>query len=177
MVDVIVPDFNRDPASISGVVLGATPGRPSAPRDLFTGILPIIPTAQRSFTEADRATALFYLYQNAGRPLSTAQVAIRIVDSRGAHLVADAQTVAVERFIAAQSQTQRYQAPTVGGTKSIPTVGGAGRPVEQVASPIRAAEFQYQLPLDRLRAGPYLLTFEATVGEVVLRRDVQFEIK
>ena len=42
---------------------------------------------------------------------------------------------------------------------------------------LRAAEVQYQLPLGRLPAGPYLLTFEATMGKVTLRRDVQFSVR
>jgi hypothetical protein len=176
MVDVTVPDFNRDPASMSGVVIGATPGRPSAPRGLLAGIVPIVPTAQRMFTKADRATALFYLYQNAGRPMSPARLTIRIVDGHGAALIEDAQTLAVDRFSAAQSQVQGYQPSTVGGTKTIPSIGAPVRLAGQ-DSPLRAAEFEYPLPLDRLPAGRYLLTFEATVGTTVLRRDVQFEVK
>ena len=42
---------------------------------------------------------------------------------------------------------------------------------------LRAAEVQYQLPLDRLPLGRFLLTIEATVGAAVMRRDVQFELK
>ena len=157
MVDVIVPDFNRDPASISGVVLSATPGRPSAPRDLFKGVLPIVPTAQRAFTPIERATALFYLYQNAGKPMSSAQIAIRVTDGVGARLINEARTVLVDRFIDAQA-AQAYQTPSV-------------------QSALRVAEIQYQLPLDRLPAGRYLLTFEATVGSTALRRDLQFEVR
>ena len=176
-VDVVVPDFNADAASMSGVVLGATPGRPSAPRDLLTNILPLIPTAQRAFAKTDRATALFYLYQHAGKTMTPAQVAIRVTDSHGAVLITDAQTVAVDRFIAAQSQAEaRPTTPTMGGTKSIPTIG-AGAPPRNPNATLRAAEFQYLLPIARLSAGPYLLTFETTMGTTNLRRDVQFEVK
>jgi hypothetical protein len=45
------------------------------------------------------------------------------------------------------------------------------------ASPLRTAEVRWLLPLDRLRPGPYLLTFEATTGAVVLRRDVRFTVQ
>ena len=54
------------------------------------------------------------------------------------------------------------------------TVRGADAFVNKA---LRAAEFQYPLPITRLPPGRYLLTFEATMGETVLRRDVQFSIK
>ena len=176
MVDVVVPDFSREAASMSGVILGASPGRPSAPRDLFSNVLPVLPTAQREFTKADNATALFYLYQLAGRPLVPAQLSVRIVDVHDAALIREAQTIAVDRFIAAQ-RPDAPRAPTVGGRASV------GPPPAQPQRPdagsvvLRAAEFQYPLPIARLPAGRYLLTFEATMSETVLRRDVQFSIK
>ncbi len=175
-VDVVVPDFNRDAASMSGVVLGATPGRPSAPRDLFRDILPLVPTAQRSFVAKDQVTALFDLYQNAGQTMVPAQVAIRIVDGVGAALITDSRTIGIDRFVAAQTQKEApAAAPVIGGTKSIPTISLQPRSVG--SSPVRAAEFQYRVPLERLPAGRYLLTFEATIGAVVLRRDVQFDVR
>ena len=63
----------------------------------------------------------------------------------------------------------------MGGTKSIPTITTQPR-AEAGSSAIRAAEFQYALPLDRLPSGRYLLTFKATIGAAVLRRDVIFQI-
>jgi len=51
---VDVPDFSEQPLSLSGIVLGATPGPLSAPKDAFAGLLPIVPTARRTFAAADR---------------------------------------------------------------------------------------------------------------------------
>jgi hypothetical protein len=176
MVDVIVPDFNREPASMSGVVMGATPGRPSAPRDLFTGVLPIVPTAQRLFEKSDRATALFDLYQIAGKPMFPANIALRVTDAQGAVVIKDAQTIAADRFGNAQPQTANAAAPpTFGGTKSIPAVPAPR--VDAASSALRTAEFRYPLPLDKLTTGRYLLTFEVMVGTMSLRRDVQFEVR
>jgi hypothetical protein len=42
---------------------------------------------------------------------------------------------------------------------------------------VRSAEFRYRLPLERLAAGRYLLTFEATVSDATRRRDVQFSVR
>ncbi len=145
MVDVIVPDFSKAPASISGVVLSAQPGRPSAPRDLFTPLIPVVPTAQRDFATSDHANAFFYLYQAARLAPLPAQVSTRITDVHDAALIDETTTIAVDRF----------------------TVAGS----------LRSAGIPYSLPLSRLAPGAYLLTFEARIGEVTLRRDVQFTVR
>ena len=41
----------------------------------------------------------------------------------------------------------------------------------------RSAEYQLRLPLSTLTAGEYLLTFEASVGKVLARRDVRFQVR
>jgi len=177
MVDVLVPDFNRDVASMSGVVIAAAPGRPSAPRDLFKEILPVIPTAQRAFTAKDQVTALFDLYQNAGKGVVAATVATHITDDHDAVLVNETQTIAVNRFVGADTSAPApASTPVVGGGKSIPTVTAPQRP-DPTAATIRAAEVRYKLPVERLPTGRYLLTFEARLGAAVLRRDVMFDIR
>ena len=170
MVDVVVPDFSRDKVSMSGVIVGVTPGRPSAPRNLLTGILPVVPSAQREFTKADRASALFYLYQST-TALVPANVTVRVTDDRGAHLINETQTIAVDRFVTAEADTGgRPVAPR-------PPAVQTSRPDAFVNKALRAAEFQYALPINRLPVGRYLLTFEVAMGETTLRRDVQFSIK
>jgi hypothetical protein len=42
---------------------------------------------------------------------------------------------------------------------------------------LRAADVRYAIPLARLPPGEHLLTFEATLGTTVLRRDVRFSVK
>jgi hypothetical protein len=161
---------------MSGVVIGATPGRPSAPRDLLIDVLPIIPTAQRLFEKSDRATALFDLYQIASKPMFPANVTARITDGQGVVAIKESQTLGVDRFVAAPAQAANPATPTIGGTRSIPPVTPGTR-VDAALPILRAAEFRYPLPLDRLTTGRYLLTFEAMVGTRALRRDVQFEVR
>ena len=170
MVDIVVPDFNRDPASMSGVVLSAAPGRPSAPRDLLNDVLPTVPTAQRAFTATDRATALAYVYQSGTKAIVPAQVTIRVTDARGSTLISDAQGIPVDRFVMAETVTR------LGPPRSVPP-GQTARTDAFANKGLRAAEVQYALPLSRLALGRYLLTMEATVGAAVLRRDVQFELR
>ena len=176
MVDVMVPDFNRDVASMSGVVIAASPGRPSAPRDLFKEILPVIPTAQRSFATSDRVTALFDLYQIAGKGVLPATVATTITDEHDVARITESRTLPPDRFVGAESAAAPPNPGGVtGGTKSIPTLTTQPR-AEVGSGAIRAAEFQYPLPLDRLASGRYLLTFEAAIGQARLRRDVMFQV-
>ena len=40
-----------------------------------------------------------------------------------------------------------------------------------------AAPFQCRIPLDKLPPGPHLLTIEAKIGEMAIRRDVQFVVR
>ena len=175
MVDVHVPDFNRDVASMSGVIISATPGRPSAPRDLFKEIVSVVPTAQRTFTPKDQVTALFNVYQNAGKGVVPAQIAVRITDDHDTVVVEETRTIAADRFVGVDASSMQPTGPTMGGARSIPTITA---PQVQRPDPnslaTRAAEFQYKLPLDRLPEGRYLLTFEAKIGAAVLRRDVIF---
>lgn len=176
MVDVVVPDFANEPASISGVVLGAVPGRPSAPRELMANVLPLVPSAQRDFTKSDRATALFYLYQNAGRPVLPASVEIRITDNTGAVLIRDPRTIAVDSFRAAEADARAAARSNMPGGKPTPGVA-ASAPARQASSTVRAAEVQYPLPLERLPIGRYLVTFDVNIGSVRLRRDLQFTVR
>jgi VWFA-related protein len=44
------------------------------------------------------------------------------------------------------------------------------------AGSLRVADYRLALPIERLLPGPHLLTLEATLGGVVLRRDVRFGI-
>lgn len=181
MVDVIVPDFNNDAASISGVVLAATPGHPSAPRDLLRGIVPVIPTAQRVFTKADSVSAYFDLYQAGKNALAPARLTIRVVDGRGTGLIAESRTIAVDKFVSAQAALDQLPGVITGGSATARSSSLQAprpeRPDQFANAALRAAEVLYQIPLDRLQAGRYLLTFEAAIGAIVVRRDVQFEVR
>jgi VWFA-related protein len=99
MVDVTVPDFSKESESLSGVVLGATPGRASAPRDLMASVVPLVATAQRRFGRDERATAFFYVYQQAQLPSTPRSVAIRVVDEHGTEVVHETATIAAGQFV------------------------------------------------------------------------------
>ena len=89
-----MPDYSNIPFSASPVVLSATPGRVSAPKDLFTPLLPLVPTAEREFATTDKVTAFLRLYQSGQKPIDRVQVTMRIRD-------------ASDRVVASETQSHR----------------------------------------------------------------------
>jgi VWFA-related protein len=78
---VDVPDFRRDALSLSGVVVRTSPG----PRPLASGglesLLPIAPTAARSFTTASTVRAFARVYQSESAKPRAVTVRARILDA------------------------------------------------------------------------------------------------
>jgi VWFA-related protein len=142
-VDVDVPNFGTEPFSLSGVVVGASPGLPSAPRDLFAPALPVVPTAQRDFKSGDRVTTYFEAYHRAA-PVADAVLTARIVDAADHVVLTDTRTIAAASFVPAKL--------------------------------LSVAQIKFDVPLQRLTPGRYLLTFEMKVQDRLLRRDVQFRV-
>ena len=75
----------------------------------------------------------------------------------------------VDKFVGAQAAVNNPANLNLGGAKAASTT--------PTMNPLRAAEVQYRVPLERLPVGAYLLTFEGLVGTVTVRRDVQFEVR
>ena len=83
---VEVPDFTS-PLSLSGLVVTATPSPAVAPPDALADILPVTPTARRTFRKADQASAFVRIYQRA-RNFSPATVKTTLTSATG-EVVAD----------------------------------------------------------------------------------------
>ena len=179
--DVIVPDYSNVPFSASPIVLSASPGRVSAPRDLFAKLLPLVPTAERAFGAGDRVTAFLRLYQSGQKPIEPVQVTIRVRDAQDQVNVTTTQTIGADQF-----PTTVEQAPAAAlapGQIRPPVFAGRGAtPTSQTGdqfanTALRAANVTFQVPFSKLSPGPHLLTFEATLGTTVQRRDVRFEVR
>jgi VWFA-related protein len=67
--DLDVPDFSDDGVSLSGVVFSVNPAMPIAPIDGLKGVIPIVPTTQRTFRSTDQASAFVRVYQGGRKPL------------------------------------------------------------------------------------------------------------
>jgi hypothetical protein len=185
--DVIVPDYSNVPFSVSPVVLSASPGRVSAPKDLFAKLLPLVPTAERAFATSDRVTAFVRLYQSGQKPVQPVQLAIRIRDAQDQVKISTTQAIRVDQFAAAGQQVQAdapVTLPPAGPARTglptpTPIRGQPSAPVsDQFANlSLRTADVTFQIPFSKLTQGPHLLTFEARIGETVVRRDVRFEVR
>jgi VWFA-related protein len=81
--DVVVPDFAKEPLSLSGVVLSSSSGS-SLRGDALTTL---VQTTTRVFETSDRIQAFLRVYQGGTNPLSATQMKIRIVDEHNAAVV------------------------------------------------------------------------------------------
>ena len=96
--DVDVPDFSKGPLTASGVVISATPGTSSGPRDRFASLLPVVPTTQRVFSTEQAVTAFLRVYQPGRKPLVPVLVRARIVDDGSAEVFANSARLDPARF-------------------------------------------------------------------------------
>lgn len=78
---VIVPNFAREPLSISGVVLERTFGGAAMP-DKLASLVPARPTAARTFAPGDPVALLARVYQGGSKPLAAVRMMVRIVDEQ-----------------------------------------------------------------------------------------------
>jgi hypothetical protein len=171
--DVLVPDFANDPISMSGVVLGVEPGRPSAPRDVLSSLLPFVPTAEREFVVTDRVRAFVRIYQSGRRPIVPIALAMTIRDGRGGTPVSDTRTIGLDAFPVPDSidSASAGRATSRGFTPNQPGRDAFANPT------LRSADVPFAIPLERLGPGPHVLTFEATAGATSIRRDVRFAVR
>jgi len=176
-VDVTVPDYSNIPFSASPVVLGAKPGQVSAPKDLFSPLLPLTPTAERTFARDDTVTAFMRLYQSGQKPIDKVSVVTKVQDASGQIVSSDTQIIGADKFPAA-GQDSITPLP-VPGTSRPPVRTPTPTPTDDKFAnlSLRSADVKYALPLSRLSPGAHLLTIEATLGTTTLRRDIRFDIR
>jgi VWFA-related protein len=139
--DVEVPDFTKNPVSLSGVLISASPSMAAGPKDVFAALAPIVPTTQREF-EGHQGEAFMRVYQ--GKKIEAVEMKVRAIDVNDAIVFEHAETIAAGRFGAAD----------------------------------RAADYRFDLPIAKLKAGPYDLTFDAVLANgKFAHRDVQIYVR
>jgi VWFA-related protein len=138
--DIDVPDFAKEPVSLSGIVLHATPPVTSASmaKDKLAAFLPVSPTTQREFTK-HQATAFLRVYQGGRSAPAPVTLNVSVVDGRDVRVFGASETLGADRF-----------------------------------GPARAADYRFELPLERLKPGSYLLAVDVTRGSAAARREVPF---
>jgi hypothetical protein len=108
---VDVPDFAQQPLSLSGIVVAVSPAVPAAPKDAFTNLLPVVPTARRDFARTDHATAFLRVYQESKGVVQPATVTARIVDSRDRVVLNEVTSLTADRFTGNRSADYRLELP------------------------------------------------------------------
>jgi hypothetical protein len=177
--DVVVPPYADTPFSITPIVLAVSPGRVSAPRDLLTGVLPVVPTADRELATAQNLTAFMRLYQTGQKPIGRVVLNISVRDTREQVVARESRMLETKEFVAiGQALIGPTAVPTPpprsGPRPTIPTAVSQ----DQFANlGLRTADVRYTVPIAGLMPGEYLLTFEATLGDAVLRRDLRFAVR
>ncbi len=135
---VTVPDFARDPISLSGIAIEQPSGGAAMLEDLAS-VVPARMTTSRVFLAGERVAVVARVYQGRARTLIPVRVTARIVDGQDR----------------TASTTETTLEPTAFGAE-------------------RHADYRLDLPLDRLAAGEYLLTLDASTATTSVRRDLRF---
>jgi hypothetical protein len=74
---VEVPDFEKEPVALSGIVIGTRPATSTSP---FADLFPLEPTARRQFGTTERVTAFARVYQSVSDQSVVVTLTARIVD-------------------------------------------------------------------------------------------------
>jgi VWFA-related protein len=174
--DVVVPDYSNAVFSATPIVLSVAPGRVSAPRDLFSTLLPLVPTAERTFAASDKVTAFLRIYQSGQKPIVPARVTISVRDAKNEVKATETHALAADQFRTAGQEIMPAQdaLPPRRPPPGMPTPTAGDRFANLS---LRTADIRYALPFARLTPGEHLLTVEIVFSDSTLRRDVRFQVR
>lgn len=94
---VTVPDFAKEPLSMSGVAIGRLESGPIGGRETVESFLPFAPTVVREFSASDRVGALVRLHQAAGERVDV-RLDSQILDATGAVVSSESSTLRAAGF-------------------------------------------------------------------------------
>jgi hypothetical protein len=81
--DLTIPDFAHEKVSLSGVVISSASAPPIGRADALAKLIPVTPTAERTFAASDQVTAFVRVYQGIARPLSDLRTTWTVLDAHG----------------------------------------------------------------------------------------------
>ena len=109
--DVGVPDFASQAISLSGVVVGREPGEfLSLPANL-KGLVPLVPSASRTFGRADDVSAFFRVYQGGTATVLPVVLSVRVLDDQGTAVVDLSESLDANRFGTHRAVDYLYRLP------------------------------------------------------------------
>jgi VWFA-related protein len=101
--DVDVPDFTEARVSLSGLVFTVSPAMPLAPRDGLKGVIPVVPTTQRTFHGSDRVSAFVRVYQGVKDPLVPVPLRVRLRNQEDVLVMDRREVLSTEGFAGTHS--------------------------------------------------------------------------
>jgi VWFA-related protein len=107
---ITVPNFAKEPLSLSGVAVGWAEGRPIGGRESLVSILPFAPTTVREFATTDHVGALLRVHQPPGRP-SAVQMETQVLNADEAVVVSETRAIAASAFTPDTGVEHRYELP------------------------------------------------------------------
>ena len=93
-----VPDFDKAPLSLSGVVLVDRTAPTATPVEALAGILDVTPTTRREFSQTDHVIGFARVYEAVGAAPAAAAVVCRILDRNLREVTATDVTVPAEQL-------------------------------------------------------------------------------
>jgi hypothetical protein len=109
--DVHVPDFMRDPISLSGILLEEDPAPVSVPRAPMAGLPVALPTTARQFSATSRVSGIVRLYQGGRRTLEPVSVDIAIIDAVDRVAWSTTAVLNAAQFSKGRATEQRFALP------------------------------------------------------------------
>jgi VWFA-related protein len=106
-----VPDFAKDPMSLSGVIVSATPATASAGQEALASLIPVMPTTKRTFAQTDKVSAFLRIYQHAKGTLSSVRLDIRVVDDHDNANFHATEIVSADRFDGTRTVDHHFDLP------------------------------------------------------------------
>jgi hypothetical protein len=98
--NVEVPNLEKAPVALSGVIVDATPHTPSSPERTFDALLPFPPTARREFDNASEVRAFARVYQGGTNAIEPVRVATTVQDTSGRTVFEQTDTLNTDVFTA-----------------------------------------------------------------------------
>jgi VWFA-related protein len=112
--DVTVPDFTREPISLSGVVIDQTPPPLAVRPDALKAPWSVVPTTERAFSEEASIAATLRIYQGGKGPTSPVTLHVVVLNMQHATVFDQTDRLDPARFAAGQGVPYRLPLPLRG---------------------------------------------------------------
>ncbi len=109
--DLEIPNFTREPVSLSGVLLSELGGPPSFPAGALKALAPFDPTSRRSFERTDLVRAFFQVYQGGTGRLQPVELSIRIIDERDTVVTRTSASLTADQFATSRAADHGFELP------------------------------------------------------------------